>query len=98
KWNPRELTPSEYDTLSESERAYVDFHDGKILLMNDPERYMNHSCKPNTVSHNQADLAHRDIQAGEELTTDYADCNPPDFSMGCTCGSPNCRGTIRGRA
>jgi hypothetical protein len=34
--------------------------------------YVNHSCDPNMLN----DTAWRDIQAGEEITTDYAYCEP----------------------
>ena len=43
--------------------------------------------------------ARRDITAGEELTVDYAlfTANPAWGLYGpCKCGSPSCRGTVRG--
>jgi uncharacterized protein len=94
--NARELSETEFEALPRSEHAYVDFHDGKIFLMGEPERFMNHSCEANTASQNKSDVALRGIQPGEEITTDYADCNPPGFSMTCSCGSTNCRGIITG--
>lgn len=39
----------------------------------------------------------RDIEAGEELTTDYALFDDSDASMECLCGRPLCRGRIDGR-
>jgi hypothetical protein len=39
----------------------------------------------------------RDIEAGEELTTDYALFDDFDGSMECHCGRLFCRGQIDGR-
>lgn len=60
------------------------------------ERFMNHSCDPNTWwADDDTMIARRDIQAGEELTYDYSttDVDIP-FSFECLCGSPLCRGTV----
>lgn len=60
------------------------------------ERYMNHSCDPNTWwSDNDTMVARRDIQPGEEVTYDYATTETTiPYTMTCRCGSENCRGTI----
>jgi hypothetical protein len=44
------------------------------------------------------DKAWRDIQAGEEITTDYALCiAAPQYRLEpCRCGSPLCRGCVTG--
>lgn len=60
------------------------------------ERFMNHSCDPNTWWLNDDTMiARRDITAGEEITYDYAttEISVP-FSMTCLCGASNCRGVI----
>jgi D-alanine-D-alanine ligase len=57
----------------------------------------NHSCTPNTAFDGLNVVATRNINAGEELTLDYAaflDENMEPFS--CQCGAPNCRGLITG--
>jgi SET domain-containing protein len=56
--------------------------------------YVNHSCEPNMLN----DIAWRDIQAGEELTTDYAYCeaSPGYVLEPCACGSALCRGRATG--
>jgi len=92
----RELSLQEYKALLESERHYIDFNHGKILLMAEPERYMNHSCDPNTFTGDKCDIASRPIKEGEEITSDYAKCNMPGVRMLCSCGSPLCRGIIIG--
>ncbi|ULH17782.1 SET domain-containing protein-lysine N-methyltransferase (plasmid) [Deinococcus sp. KNUC1210] len=73
-----------------------------------PVRLINHSCVPNlgvrTTALGLPDFyALRDIQAGEELTFDYAMTelthvprdNPAlEFSLHCHCGEPDCRGQL----
>ena len=41
--------------------------------------------------------AMRDVDAGEELTTDDALFDMNDDSMTCGCGTASCRGTVTGR-
>jgi uncharacterized protein len=89
-----------------------DWHTGKVQL--DPEQYneekigddllratpkslyyfLNHSCDPNVLNF----TAWRDIQTGEEITTDYAYCeSAPNFRLEpCKCGSSMCRGRVTG--
>ncbi|MCS6834928.1 MAG: SET domain-containing protein [Anaerolineae bacterium] len=60
------------------------------------ERFMNHSCDPNTWwADDDTMVARRDILPGEEVTYDYAttDVDLP-FAMICRCGSSNCRGVV----
>jgi len=60
--------------------------------------FINHSCDPNVgFAGNVVLTAMRDVQAGEELTTDYALFDDYGGSMRCQCGSPQCRGEITGR-
>lgn len=59
-----------------------------------PENYGNHSCGPNLSSEH---IALRDIEAGEELTVDYAEFSDVNWSMECHCGSEHCRGIVKGR-
>jgi len=56
--------------------------------------YVNHSCNPNFLNR----MAWRDIEAGEELTTDYATFQPfPKYRLEpCTCGASFCRGKVTG--
>lgn len=59
---------------------------------------LNHSCDPNVGVRGQITfVAMRDIDAGTELTTDYAmiDGDPAE-RMPCACGAPACRGLITG--
>lgn len=57
-------------------RTYSTWHEGMGLwiLCGDNGRHFNHSSKPNTLSHGIAfgdDVAARDLEVGEELTSDY---------------------------
>eukprot|EP00242_Pyramimonas_sp_CCMP2087_P002806 CAMPEP_0198229352 /NCGR_PEP_ID=MMETSP1445-20131203/114078_1 /TAXON_ID=36898 /ORGANISM="Pyramimonas sp., Strain CCMP2087" /LENGTH=139 /DNA_ID=CAMNT_0043909809 /DNA_START=509 /DNA_END=928 /DNA_ORIENTATION=- len=64
-------------------------------------RFTNHSCNPNmftrildvdTTSHTVF-FARTAIAAGEELTYDYR-MESEDTAMPCSCGAPNCRGSV----
>jgi len=56
--------------------------------------YVNHSCDPNFIGR----MAWRDIEANEELTTDFATFQPfSEYLLEpCNCGSSNCRGRMTG--
>ncbi|MCA9349042.1 SET domain-containing protein-lysine N-methyltransferase [Candidatus Saccharibacteria bacterium] len=60
---------------------------------NDPSNYGNHSCDPNNDGKGHA---LRDIEAGEEITVDYAQFSDKSWSMPCNCGAANCTGIVRG--
>jgi Proteins containing SET domain len=60
--------------------------------------YSNHSCDANLGLRGEITfVALRDIRAGEELTHDWAMTDDDDSSTKCSCGSPNCRGTLTGK-
>ncbi|MFM7838035.1 MAG: SET domain-containing protein-lysine N-methyltransferase, partial [Chitinophagaceae bacterium] len=70
-----------------------------LLWDEDPSEWApeNHSCDPNTVYKGLDIVALRPIQAGEELTLDYAVFLDEHMeSFYCQCGSPKCRGLITG--
>jgi SET domain-containing protein len=56
--------------------------------------YINHSCEPNIL----CNVAWRDIQAGEEVTCDYAsnEASPHWVLEPCACGSAICRARVTG--
>lgn len=59
--------------------------------------FINHSCEPNVgFAGNVVLAAMRDVEPGEELTTDYALFDTVGTTMACSCGTPSCRGTITG--
>lgn len=62
-----------------------------------PTAFLNHSCRPNVrlkMRYGHLEFyALRDILPGEEITLDYEYSQHSD-SKRCTCGVPECRGTI----
>lgn len=59
--------------------------------------FLNHSCEPNAgFAGNIVIIAMRDIEPGEEITTDYALFDDSGGAMECRCGTRSCRGTIGG--
>lgn len=93
KWRPMMLTKSQAEALSERDRHYLNKTGNKYLLMGSPERYMNHSCAPNTRAKRNGDVAIRDIRKGEEITSDYY--GEGEFkSFQCRCAHKSCQGFI----
>jgi SET domain-containing protein len=88
-WHPKILSDEEFARLPTSQLHYVITDNKQKLLMQAPERYVNHSCDPNTKPINRSDIALRDIDTGEEITSDYLDENSVLFV--CHCGAANCR-------
>lgn len=94
RWNINELIArAEIDRLSPEERHYLLNFDGdRCFVVQPPERYINHSCDPNTTMGKFCDVAIRPIEIGEEVTSDYQDSSHVTFR--CSCGAKNCRGEI----
>jgi D-alanine-D-alanine ligase len=70
-----------------------------VIWSNDPEHWkpINHSCDPNAWLDGLNLTARHRIAAGEQITMDYATfCNESLEEFTCSCGSPDCRGIIRG--
>ena len=60
--------------------------------------FSNHSCEPNIGVRGQiVFVAMRDIEAGEELTHDWATTDDDTYRLECRCGAPSCRKTITGQ-
>jgi uncharacterized protein len=83
-------------TLPAEERAFLGVMNGKNILMQPPARFVNHSCSPNARGTDQYDVAIRVIEAGEEITVDYADEQVPGLRIECNCKAPHCRGVVVG--
>lgn len=77
--------------------------DGKIFDVwldpheDNPLRYLNHSCDPNTKRFGAfAFFSSRDIAKDEPITIDYSTLEVnPEWRMACQCGSPDCRKEVR---
>lgn len=84
----------------EQQDAYMHYcyqcDEGHMICEDGDEKYMNHSCDPNTYwLDDDTMIASRDILPGEEITYDYATTEiTVPFQMECNCGSENCRGII----
>jgi hypothetical protein len=60
--------------------------------------FSNHSCEPNIGVKGQiVFVAMRDIDAGEELTHDWATTDDDTYEMECRCQARNCRKIITGQ-
>ncbi|MBI5466977.1 MAG: SET domain-containing protein [Candidatus Kerfeldbacteria bacterium] len=66
------VTKKQLVTLTPKDKTYLnrDAH-GHLILLKSPERYVNHSSRPNTRVKGAADVAIRTIKTGEEITSDY---------------------------
>jgi SET domain-containing protein len=77
------------------ESKYTSLLNGTYILMQEPERYINHSCEANTTAKDFCDVARRDIKKGEEITADYREDTQAKGEMKCRCGSPTCKKILR---
>ncbi|HZZ71370.1 MAG TPA: SET domain-containing protein-lysine N-methyltransferase [Pirellulales bacterium] len=76
----------------------------KHIVIEGPIQLINHSCDPNCGVYLRQGIdaleihARRDIEASEELYTDYAtfEYEIKHFPGRCLCGNSNCRGAITG--
>ena len=72
RWHPRRISEEEFRNTPAKERRYLGtLEDGTKVLMQSPERYVNSSSEPNTKTVGESDVAVRDIQAGEEILSNY---------------------------
>ncbi|MFN8459299.1 MAG: SET domain-containing protein [Anaerolineae bacterium] len=80
----------------EFDRLAFQCGEAEFVLAGEIDRYMNHSCDPNTWWADDSSLiARREIQPAEEVTYDYATSEVLlDFEMSCNCGSALCRKVI----
>lgn len=92
--DPSKLTKSQ----NEYDCDYLE--NGKVVLMQSPEKFINHSCDPTTfvktINGERNVVAMRDIKKDEEITYDYTINGDNDGTFKCSCGSKNCRGTYNG--
>ena len=87
--------------LTPEQHAFdLDYLENKIVLMQEPEKYINHSCDPNTYVKTKNNirqiLAMRDISKGDEITYDYSINGDNEGTFECRCGSKNCRKIYQG--
>jgi len=96
----RVITPDNPLRKDEDEYEYhCDYlADGKIVLLQWPERHINHCCDPNSyikhVGGVRYNYARRDIHTGEEITHDYCINGFGNTVWQCNCSCWRCRNTI----
>lgn len=75
--------------------SYMD-HTQHMVLCWDMAKYFNHSCESTCLGLDfPFEMAVRDIEAGEQLTDDYATFHlSANECFECQCGSPSCRHTV----
>jgi SET domain-containing protein len=88
------ISPELFKTLAPDERRYthpLDEH--RILVVQPPERFVNHSCDNNTEVRDFCDVAVVPIASGDEITSDYGS-DGSGLRFECVCGSRKCRGVV----
>jgi SET domain-containing protein len=95
-WNlDRVISKRQRDSLSIWRRHHTIYlGHGKYAILRSPERFVNHSCNPNTQVKNFCDVAIKKIRKGEEVTGSYFQEYSNIKGMKCKCGSKNCRGRV----
>lgn len=86
----------DFSKLTKHQQQFeCDYLGDKTVLMQSPEKYINHSCNPNsytkTIGGTRKLIAMRDIKKGKEITYDYVINGYYESAMPCNCGSRNCR-------
>ena len=64
----------------------------KHMIMQPPERYINHSCDPNVFIRNRKIFAMKPIKKYDELFFYYSINSDFPVAFRCRCGAKNCRG------
>jgi uncharacterized protein len=95
--------------LTSQQEIFIDVFVGldgtlRTIWMKSPEKFINHSCDPNTLVRTDMNsgvrkvLARKDLEKGEELTWDYALNIWEEWvaPVRCACGTRDCRGMIEG--
>lgn len=79
--------------LSPEERVHLNEIDYNTYeMMRAPERFINHSCNPNSIAKGRSAFALRNIRKGEEITADYRISAFDRNRWRCYCGSKNYKG------
>jgi len=93
KWHPKKLTLAQQKNLTKKQKENtISNNKGEYFFMQSPERFVNHSCEPNTKMNTDLfqDIAIKNIKKGEEITSHYP--NPVGKEEICKCGSKKCLG------
>jgi len=88
------LTKKQFALIPEKDKMYVSCFGGKYVVMQAPEKYVNHSCCANTIQKKFCDVAKRQIKKGEEITANYEKQLPANTRVKCNCHGQNCLGVF----
>ena len=90
-----QATTAPYNAIQIAEGLHLVEHPGVTRTRRGS---LNHSCEPNLWMADEVTfVARKDIEAGEELTVDYALFTAqPGWAMTCRCGSSLCRKRVTG--
>lgn len=95
RWDlSRIIRKQEFALLSETEQPYTHpFDEERLIVLQPPERFVNHSCNNNTEVREFCDVAIKAIVPGEEITSNYSS-DGSGSKFVCSCAADNCRGKI----
>ncbi len=86
------ISKDKFMKMSPAEKKYISFLNDRYTIMQSPEKYVNHSCEPNTTAKDFCDVAIRDIKKGEEITGNYIETeDSTEGKMKCICKSKKCK-------
>ena len=84
------------DAAKGESAVHCDWFPDHVILMGEPERYLNHSCEPDCFARTDEEgrrwlVAYRDIDEGDELTHDYLIDAFDGDEWDCNCRVAGCR-------
>lgn len=86
------VSKSLFQKMTKKQKDYISFVEGKYIVMQSPEKFVNHSCQANTTAKNFCDVAIRDIKKWEEITGNYDEVSSDkEKTIPCTCNTKSCR-------
>lgn len=86
------VSKSLFQKMTKKQKDYISFVEGKYIVMQSPEKFINHSCEANTTAKNFCDVAIRDIKKWEEITGNYDEVSSDkEKIIPCTCNTKSCR-------
>jgi hypothetical protein len=91
-WNPKPIKKVDIQNLNKESAHFIEKIGKRFYVMQPPEKYVNHSCDPNTRADGRSDVALRNIKKGEEITSDYSGSGIISFQ--CHYGSKKCKKII----
>ena len=95
RWDTSHLiSKKDFAMLSSAEQHYTHpFDEERLIVVQPPARFVNHSCNNNTEVRDFCDVAICEIAPGEEITSSYSS-DGSGSAFACSCGAENCRGSV----